>query len=229
MVLTEFDPEKRAVINPWDLIKPVEHMPTVGVACYSNLTLERMLGELDTEVIASTCTANGESPIYCAVYKGVPVALFMVDVGAPMSAGMLEDIYQMGLKKAIVFGTCGVLDKSIEDCSVIIPSCAVRDEGTSYHYAPASDEIAVNETYMDIFTTMLDELQVKYTVGKTWTSDAFYRETPKKVERRRQQGCICVDMECSANAAVAQFRGRDLIQFFYAADTWMRKNGTPGA
>ncbi|MCI8282348.1 MAG: nucleoside phosphorylase [Lachnospiraceae bacterium] len=218
MVLTEFDPEKRAVINPWDLIKPVEHMPTVGVACYSNLTLERMLGELDTQVIASTCTANGESPIYRAVYKGVPVALFMVDVGAPMSAGMLEDIYQMGLKKAIVFGTCGVLDKSIEDCSVIIPSCAVRDEGTSYHYAPASDEIAVNETYMDIFTTMLDELQVKYTVGKTWTSDAFYRETPKKVERRRQQGCICVDMECSANAAVAQFRGRDLIQFFYAAD-----------
>lgn len=32
------------------------------------------------------------------------------------------------------------------------------------------------------------------------------------------QGCICVDMECSANAAVAQFRDRNLIQFFYAAD-----------
>ena len=34
----------------------------------------------------------------------------------------------------------------------------------------------------------------------------------------RLQGCICVDMECSANAAVAIFRGRELFQFFYAAD-----------
>lgn len=34
----------------------------------------------------------------------------------------------------------------------------------------------------------------------------------------RLQGCICVDMECSANAAVARFRGRELFQFFYAAD-----------
>ena len=41
---------------------------------------------------------------------------------------------------------------------------------------------------------------------------------PEKVKRRRQQGCICVDMECSANAAVAKFREKDLIQFFYAAD-----------
>lgn len=218
MVLTEFDPAKKAVINPGDLVKQVEHMPEVGVACYSNTTFERILGELDTEVIASTCTANRESLVYSAVYKDVRIALFMIEVGAPMSVGMLEDIYQMGLRKAIVFGTCGVLDQSIEDCSIIIPNCAVRDEGTSYHYAPVSDEIAVNETYMDVFTAMLDELQVKYTIGKTWTSDAFYRETPKKVERRKRQGCICVDMECSANAAVAQFREKDLIQFFYAAD-----------
>lgn len=55
-------------------------------------------------------------------------------------------------------------------------------------------------------------------MGKVWTTDAFYRETKDKVKRRKEQGCICVDMECSANAAVAQFRGKELIQFFYAAD-----------
>lgn len=49
-------------------------------------------------------------------------------------------------------------------------------------------------------------------------TDTFYRETADKVKRRKVQGCICVDMECSANAAVAQFRGKDLIQFFNAAD-----------
>lgn len=218
MILTEFDPAKKAVINPEDIIEPVEGMPKVAVACYSRVTFERMIGELNAQIIAQTNTANGVELIYKADYQGTEVALFMIDVGAPMSVGILEEVFRMGAQKAVVFGTCGVLDKSIDDCAVIIPDCAVRDEGTSYHYAPASDEIEVNRKYMDVFTGMLEELQVKYTVGKTWTTDAFYRETPEKVKRRKEQGCICVDMECSADAALAQFRGKDLVQFFYAAD-----------
>lgn len=218
MILTEFDPTKKAFINPEDIIKPVEGMPEAAVACYSCMTFARMIGELDAKIIAQTGTANGVKPVYKAVYKGADVALFMIDVGAPASAAMLEDVFMMGVKKAIVFGTCGVLDKSIDDCSIVIPNHAVRDEGTSYHYAPASDEIRVNEKYLDALTGMLDELRVKYTVGKTWTMDAIYRETPEKIKRRKEQGCICVDMECSANAAVASFRKKDLIQFFYAAD-----------
>lgn len=218
MILTQFDPIKKAVVNPEDIITPVEGMPEVAVACYSHVTFERMIEELDAAIIAETSTANGVKPVYKAVYKGTDVALFMIDVGAPASVAMLEDVYMMGAKKAIVFGTCGVLEKSIDDCSIVIPNCAVRDEGTSYHYAPASDEIEVNRKYLEVFTGMLDELQVKYTVGKTWTMDAIYRETPEKIKRRKEQGCICVDMECSADAAIAQFREKDLVQFFYAAD-----------
>lgn len=218
MILTEFDGTKKAVINPEDIIKPVKEMPEVAVACYSNATFERMLGELDTEIVATTSTANGVTPIYRVNYKGKEIALFMIDVGAPASVGMLEEVFIMGIRKVIVFGTCGVLDQRIDDCSIIIPDSAVRDEGTSYHYAPASDEIEVNQKHMDVFTKMLEELNIKYTVGKTWTTDAFYRETPEKVRHRKEQGCICVDMECSADAAVAKFREKDLIQFFYAAD-----------
>lgn len=124
----------------------------------------------------------------------------------------------MGVQKVVIFGTCGVLDSRIEDCSIIIPDRVLRDEGTSYHYAPPSDEIEVNQKSMKMFTELLDELHVKYTVGKTWTTDSFYRETPEKVKRRKAAGCICVDMECSANAAVCDFRGKKLLQFFYAAD-----------
>lgn len=58
---------------------------------------------------------------------------------------------------------------------------------------------------------MLDEFQIKYTVGKTWTTDAFYRETVDKIKRRKEQGCVCVDMECSANEAVSRFREKDRI------------------
>ena len=41
-------------------------------------------------------------------------------------------------------------------------------------------------------------------------------------QRQKWQGGrkrdACVDMECSAVAALAQFRGKDVFQFFYAAD-----------
>ena len=46
----------------------------------------------------------------------------------------------------------------------------------------------------------------------------MYRETREKAARRKAAGCICVDMECASVAAAAQFRGKEALQFFYAAD-----------
>ena len=218
MVLKEFDPLQKAVINAEDFVDPIAEMPETAVACYSRITMERMVEELGAKKIASTSTANGETYVYQAAYKGKEIALFMIDVGAPMSVAMLEEVFAMGVRNVIVFGTCGVLDREIEDCSILIPNRAVRDEGTSYHYAPAENEIEVNENYLGLFTELLEAMNIHYTVGKVWTTDAFYRETVEKVKRRKEQGCICVDMECSANAAAAGFRGKELFQFFYAAD-----------
>ncbi len=218
MILEEFDENKEAVINPSDINERVGEMPRILVGCYSRATFDRMVGELCVRKISETSCANGVTPIYKTNLRGTDIALTMVDVGAPMSAAMLEDVYEQGVQTAIIFGTCGVLDSKIDDCSVIIPTSAVRDEGTSYHYAPPSDEIGVNEEYADVLCALLDRLKVKYTVGKVWTTDAFYRETAEKTKRRKESGCICVDMECSANSAVAKFRGKGLCQFFYAAD-----------
>ena len=218
MILTQFDPAPVAVINPSDFINKVEGMPKVAIACYSCVTFDRMIQDLDTEIVSELSSANGIVNVYKGKYKGIELAFFMMGVGAPMSAACMEEIYEMGVEKIIVFGTCGVLDRDIEDCSIIIPNAAIRDEGTSYHYAPLSDEIEVNEKHIDTFTKMLDDMGISYTIGKTWTTDAIYRETEDKVKARKEQGCICVDMECSADAAVAKFRDKDLIQFFYAAD-----------
>ncbi len=101
---------------------------------------------------------------------------------------------------------------------LLIPNVAVRDEGTSYHYAKASDEIPVNPKYMDEFVEILNQQDCNYTIGKTWTTDAIYRETRDKVNRRKEAGCVCVEMECSAVAALAQFRDKEVFHFLYAAD-----------
>jgi uridine phosphorylase len=55
-------------------------------------------------------------------------------------------------------------------------------------------------------------------VGKTWTTDAPYRETPARIAARRSEGCIAVEMEAASLLAVAQFRGVVLGQVLYGGD-----------
>ncbi len=218
MILHEFDENRRAVINPEDCVKPVEGFPKVVVTCFAYTTFDRLVEQTGAKAIDSIHIAHMDAPVYAAEYKGKRIALAQCCVGAPASCAILEDLFAKGAEKAVVFGTCGVLDKEIGDCSVIIPDMAMRDEGTSYHYAPPGDEIAVNKKYGAAFRELLEEIGCKYTVGKVWTTDAAYRETRDKVQRRKESGCVCVDMECSAVAALCDFRGKDALHFFYAAD-----------
>ncbi len=218
MIIEEFDSNKKAVVDVYDLVKPIENFPKIAVSCFAHVTLDRLVNELNGKVIAKINVANMEIPIFKARYKGAEVALFMSYVGAAGCVAIIEEIFAMGAKKLILFGTCGVLDASIEDCSIIIPNKAVRDEGTSFHYAKASDEIEVNKKYINEFVDILKEFDCRYTIGKVWTTDGIYRETRGKVNSRKQSGCICVDMECSAVAALAEFREKEVFQFFYAAD-----------
>lgn len=112
----------------------------------------------------------------------------------------------------------GFLDQDIEASSIIIPTSALRDEGTSYHYLSASDEVKVNKGILPLFQSFLDSHKVSYQKGKVWTTDAPYRETIGKMKHRKESGAICVDMEYSAVAALADFRGFELCHFFYEAD-----------
>lgn len=221
MVLYEFDSNKEAIINPWTLCKSIEvkgEMPKILVGCFEGKMFNRLVKLLNGELIAATKSANGDEPIYRVKYKGKEIAIAMFTVGASSSGAQLEELYALGVEKVIVYGSCGVLYDDIDDCSIIIPNLAVRDEGMSYHYAPPSDEIEVNKKYIPEFIAFLDELNIEYRIGKTWTTDAFYRETRSKMEKRKEQGCICVEMECSALAAVSSFREKELFQFFYTAD-----------
>ena len=127
MILTEFDYEKNAIINPWHTSDMVQGMPKVAVTCFSRVTFARMLSAFGGERIASTNVANMEIPVYKTVYHGYEICLFMSDVGAPACVGAMEEIYAMGVETIIMFGTCGVLDKSIEDCSIITADYLIQN------------------------------------------------------------------------------------------------------
>ena len=64
MILTEFDYEKNAIINPWHTSDMVQGMPKVAVTCFSRVTFARMLSAFGGEIIANTNVANMEIPVY---------------------------------------------------------------------------------------------------------------------------------------------------------------------
>ena len=218
MLLQEFDPEKRAVIDPSDIIRKRVDMPEIVLTCFTKETMDRLIEQNEGEVFASLGTTSTKRRLYRIRYHGRTFGAYLSDAGAAIASLILENVYQMGAETVIAYGSCGVLDRTIEDGCVIIPTSAFRDEGTSYHYQPPSDEIPVNPKYQEEFQRILTREGASWRTGKVWTTDAFYRETPEKTKRRKDAGCIAVDMECSALTAVARFRGRDLFQFFHAAD-----------
>ena len=218
MIIDSFDPIPTAILDPAALVERVPECPAVAVSCFSAALFEALLAQYPHEEIGAVETACQRFPIYRLLVNGQPISAYLSAVGAPVCAAQYEEICAMGVQTLILFGTCGVLDRSIEDCAVIVPTAAVRDEGVSYHYLPASEEVAVNPRYRAAFEGILKAHGVTYHEGKVWTTDAIYRETARQMERRRAEGCICVDMEAASMAAVAKFRGREVFQFFYAAD-----------
>ena len=218
MLLKEFDYETSAIIEPWFVHQPVEDFPETVVSIFHHTLFQRIVEFLGGTKIAETKDVDGHWPVYAATYKGKRFALYKARLGAPACVGSFEDLIPMGAKRIILLGNCGVLDKSIEDCGIIIPTRAIRDEGTSYHYAPAADYIDVNKKYISEFTDVLSEYGYSYVTGTTWTTDAFYRETREKTAKRKQMGAICVEMECSAMQAMCDFRGVEFFQFLYAGD-----------
>lgn len=226
-ILNDFDYDKSAILEPSMTVMKPEDFPKIGVATFSGKLMESLKEWDNVEQIGEITTANGASPIYRLIYEGQSVAVFKAWVGASACASAFEEVIAMGLTKLVLFGSCGVLNHEIADGHIIIPTSAVRDEGTSYHYLPASDEIKLDDECIEVVESILKKLNYPHVLGKTWTTDGVYRETKAKVEKRKKQGCICVEMECSAMAAVAKFRNVKFAQFLYAADNLDSSNWQP--
>lgn len=218
MILEEFDPTAKAIINPEDLIEALPDFPKVVVACFARETFARMVKAFDGQLIAQTSMSNIAILIYQIEVAGKRLALFNAPVGAAACVAILEDLRAFGMEQLVLFGTCGVLEEDIKETAIVIPTSAIRDEGTSYHYVPASREIAISSISQQTLTGFFEQESISYVTGKVWTTDGVYRETVAKMKARRAEGAICVDMECSAVTAWASFRDVRVYQFFYAAD-----------
>lgn len=216
-VFYNYPKEKRAFINPEDVTKRNEDFPERCVSTFSENIINKFASLDGVEVIDYLYTANGRTPVYQFIYRDTPIAFYLSRVGAPACVAGLEEVIAMGAKKILLFGSCGILNRAADD-KIIIPVSAVRDEGTSYHYLEASDEVFADAEVIERLEACFERCGHPYVKGKTWTTDAIYRETAEVIAERKETGCLCVEMECAAAMAVAKFRDIPFAQFLYGAD-----------
>jgi len=110
------------------------------------------------------------------------------------------------------------LQKDIQVGHLVVPYSAVRDEGLSYHYLEPSREVECDYEVVDAIEKQLKNGNIPYIKAKTWTTDAFYRETEDKIKLRVSEGCVTVEMEAAALFAVSKFRGVKLGQILFGGD-----------
>ena len=232
--ILEHDPSPDAVIEPSDHIASVD-APEHCVPCFFKDVIDGLSRDGQLTEIATMDSEMGRHPLYELDVNGRRVALFQPGLTAPFAAAMLEEVICLGSRKFIACGGAGVLDSGIAVGRIIVPTSAVRDEGTSYHYLPPGREVAATPEAVSAIEKTLRNHGVDYLVGKTWTTDGIYRETRRKVERRRGEGCLTVEMEAAAFFAVVEFRGVPFGQILYGGDDvggdewnrrdWQRRSG----
>jgi uridine phosphorylase len=217
--ILEFDPTREAMIEPGNIIRPLETMPKRVVICFFHEVIRGLVQDGRARPIFNLRSEMGEHPIYLLdMGDGQEVALVHPGVGAPLAAGILEETIALGGRTFIACGGAGALDAELTLGHVVIPTSAIRDEGTSYHYLPPDAEATPSSIAVAAIEQTLNRHEVPYRKAPVWTTDALFRETPNKIKQRRNQGCLMVEMEAAAFFAVAAFRGVTFGQILYSGD-----------
>lgn len=217
--LHEDDLTEPGVLEAHMLHRNGANVPPVAVLCFFNELLEKLEGEGLLSVKYVLRSEIGRNPIYEFQTDDGAVSVVHPGVGAPLAAGFVEEVAALGVTTFVACGGAGALVDDLALGHVMIVASALRDEGTSFHYAAPSRIIDADPLGVAILDEVLTENDVDHFVGRTWTTDAFFRETRSRVERRIDERCTMVDMESSAFIAVARYRGLRFAQLLYAGDS----------
>lgn len=166
---------------------------------------------------AKNVANNRGLPVWTGKYKGHPISIASTGMGAPSAAIVIEELINIGAKKFIRIGTCGALKKEINPGDLIIPTAALRAEGTTKEYEENDDLTFADQELAALLQSSAKEKEFVYWTGVNRTHDAFYEPVEnmikcgKMFEKRyaKESGLSLVssEMECSAVFFLAALRG----------------------
>ena len=216
--MIEFDSNKEAIFNPQDL--QLEIPVTQAILVFDDDIWEDYV--LPNKNLDAMDVKNNRGRIF-STYRLITrdnkkILLAYPSAGGSASVMEVELLIASGIKKIVAFGTCGSISTKIAKNTLLVPVAAKREEGTSYHYLPPSDEVEQSTESIDAIENTFKAYNEDYRKGKIWTTDAIYRETSGKLENLQKMGYIGVDMELASLLAMAKFREIKFAEFLIADD-----------
>ncbi len=216
MIIDAFD-QSETFIDLKDIYGEKQQIIEKCLILFSYKVYEAILEQYHVEKIAEIRSANGIYPIYMMEYQNEKIGFYLSAIGSTMaSTFMIEANWLTGAKHFIMFGSAGSLDGEKTTGKYVIPTQSYREEGMSYHYAPPSDYIDIKNA--DKVEEIMHTLKIPCVKGRIWTTDAFMRETVNLIAKRKQEGCIAVEMEVAGVQAVCDFYGWELYNFLMTGD-----------
>lgn len=215
--ILEYDDSSPEVIPPdhdWIAGK----LPEKCLFAFLGDVVHEYAAKKNAKVAETLITVSHDIKIYVVHEEDEEICLVQSPICAAASAQVLDTLVSCGCKKVIAVGSCGVL-ADIEENAFIVPIRALRAEGTSYHYLPASRFIELDEDPISVVKETLKSHGFPFVTCTTWSTDGFFRETKDMVKYRLEEGCSVVEMECAALAACCRLRGAKFGQVLFTADS----------
>jgi uridine phosphorylase len=169
-------------------------------------------------VAQTLITVSYDIKVYVLHDEKEDICLVQSPIGAAAAAQVLDTLVSCGCRKVIAVGSCGVL-ADLPENAFIVPTKALRAEGTSYQYIPASRYIELDKEPIEMIEQTFKKHDLPFVICTTWSTDGFFRETEDMVRYRLEEGCSVVEMECAALAACSRKRGAKFGQFLFTADS----------
>lgn len=139
-------------------------------------------------------------------------------IGAPAAVMLLEKLSVYGINNLFVLGCCGSLQDNIKTGDFIVPVEAIREEGTSFHYADRDFIPRTGSKITGLISNICLDEKAPFHKGTVWTTDAPYRETGERVTEYKDSNVLGVEMELSALFIVAALKKIELGGLLVVSD-----------
>ena len=156
--------------------------------------------------------------LYNYAHEGVSYGIIGRAVGAPFAVLVAEELFASGCGLLISVTSAGQISPAGPPPYFVLIERALRDEGTSYHYAPPSPYSELCPELLQTLRGAFDEHEVPVTGGAAWTTDAPFRETATEIELHRSAGILAVEMEAAALYAFSRATKNPVVCFAHVTN-----------
>jgi len=140
-------------------------------------------------------------------------------IGAPFAVLVAEELFASGCRFLVNLTSAGQITPAGQTPYFVLIDRALRDEGTSYHYAAPSEYGEADPRLIEMASEALRENALHALVGASWTTDAPFRETVSAIENARSKGVVAVEMEAAALYMFARVAGVSVLCIAHITNT----------